>query len=69
MIWMILKYIEEYNPNSKRKILIIFDDMIADMLTNKKRNLVVTEVFIRGRKLSISLVFITQSYVAMPKKY
>ena len=43
--------------------------MIADMLTNKKRNLVVTEVFITGRKLSISLVFITQSYVAMPKKY
>ena len=43
--------------------------MIADMLTNKKSNLVVTEVFIRGSKLSISLVFITQSYVAMPKKY
>ena len=54
----ILKNIEEYNPKKKRKILIAFDHMIADMLSNKKRNPVVTELFIRGRKLNISLVFI-----------
>ena len=44
------------------KILIVFDDMITDMINNKKLNSVVTELFIRGRKLNISLVFITQSY-------
>ena len=47
--------IEAYNPNKKRKILVIFDDMIADMLSNKKLNPVVTELFIGGRKLNISL--------------
>ena len=51
----------------KKKILIVFDDMIADMLSNKKLNPVVTELFVRGRKLNISLVFITQSYFAVPK--
>ena len=61
------KKIEEGNPNKKRKILIVFDDMIADMLSNKKLNPVVTELFIRGRKLNISLVFVTQSYFALPK--
>ena len=59
----IYKNIEEYNPNKKQKILIVFDDMIADMLSNKKLNPIVTELFIRGRKLNISLVFITQSYL------
>ena len=54
----IYKKIEEYNPNRKRKILNVFDDMIGDMLSNKKLNPVVTELFIRGRKLNISLVFI-----------
>ena len=57
----IYKNNEEYNPNKKRKILIIFDDMIAVMVSNKKRNPIVTELFIRGRKLNIFLVFITQS--------
>ena len=47
--------------------MIVFDDMIADMLSNKKPNPIVTELFIRGRKLNISLVFITQSYFAVPK--
>ena len=61
------KNIKDYNPNKKRKILIVFDDMIADMLSNKKPNLMVTELFIRGRKLNISLVFITQYYFAMPR--
>ena len=49
------------------KILIVFDDMIADMIENKKLNSIVTELFIRGRKLNISLVFITQSYFEVPK--
>ena len=63
----IYKNIEEYNPNKKRKILIVFDDMTADMLSNKKLNPIITELFIRGRKLNISLVFITQSSFAVPK--
>ena len=63
---MIIENIEEYNPNNKRKISIVFDDLIADMLTNKKLNPIVTELFIRGRELNISLVFITQSYFAVP---
>ena len=57
----IYKNIEEYNPIKKQKILIVFDDMIAELLSNKKLNPIVTELFIRGRKLNISLVFITQS--------
>ena len=54
----IYKNIEEYYSNKKPKILIVFDDMIADMLSNKKLNPIVTELFIRGRKLNIYLVFI-----------
>ena len=61
------KKLENYNPNKKRKILFVFDEMIADMLSNKKLNPIVTELFIRGRKLNISLVFITQSCFAVPK--
>ena len=49
--------------------LLVFDNMIADMLSNKKLNPTVTELFIRGRKLSISLSFITKSYFAVSKKY
>ena len=63
----IYKNIEEYNPNKKQKILIVFDDTIADMLGNKKVNPIVTELFIRGRRLNISLVLIAQSYFAAPK--
>ena len=59
--------IEDYNQSKKRKILIVFDDMIADMINNKKLNSMVTELFIRGRKLNISIVFITQSYFKVPK--
>ena len=58
---------EEYNSNKKRKILIFFDDMIADMLSNKKFNLVVADLFIRDRKLNIYLLFIGQSYFTVPK--
>ena len=63
----IYKNIEEYNPNKKRELLILFDDMITDMLSNKKSNPIVTKLFIRGRKLNIYLVFITQFYFAVPK--
>ena len=63
----IYKNIKEYNLNKKRKILIVFDDMIVDMLSNKKLNLIITELFISDRKLKISLVFITQYYFAAPK--
>ena len=59
--------IKECNPNKKRKILIVFDDMIDDMSTNKKLNPIVTELFIRGRKLNISFVCITQPYFVVPK--
>ena len=59
----IYKNIEEFSPNKKRKVLIVFDDMIADMLSNKKRNPTVTQLL----KLNISLVFVTQSYFAVPK--
>ena len=61
------KNIQDYNPIKKRKILIVFDDIIADMINNNKLNPVVTELFIRGRKLDISIVFITQSYFKVPK--
>ena len=54
----IYKNIEEYNANKKQKILIVFDDMIIDMLSNKKLSPIVAELFFRGRKLNISLVFI-----------
>ena len=63
----VYKNIEDYNPGEKRKIIIVFDDMIADMINNKKLNPVVTELFIRRRKLNIYIVFITQSYFKVPK--
>ena len=63
----IYKNIEEYNPNKKRKIFIVFDDIIADMLSNKKRNPTLTEFFTRGSKVKISIAFITQSDFAVPK--
>ena len=63
----VYKDIDDYNPRKKRKILIAFDDMIADMINNNKLNPIVTELFIRGRKLNISIVFITQSYFKVPK--
>ena len=63
----IYKNIGQYNPNKKRKISIIFDDMIVDMLNNKKLNPIATELIIRGRKLNNSLVFISQFYFAVLK--
>ena len=58
--------IDDYNPSRKKK-LIVFDDMIADIMTNKKFQAIIKELFIRCRKLNISLVFITQSYFSVPK--
>ena len=56
-------YENVYNPTKKRKVLIVFDDMIVDMEANKKLIPIVTELFMRGRKLNISLVFISQFYL------
>ena len=63
----VYRNIDYYNPDKENKILIVFDGMIADMIQNKKLNSIVTELFIRGTKLNISLVFITQSYFNIPK--
>ena len=59
--------IHDYNSSTKRKILIVFDDMIADNMTNKTFQAIIKELFIRCKKLNISLVFITQSYFSVPK--
>ena len=61
------KNIDDYNPDKENKILIVFDDMIADMIHNKKLDSIVTELFIRGRKLNIFLVFLTQLYFKVSK--
>ena len=60
--------IDGYNSRGKRKILIVFDDMIADIMTNKKFQAIIKELFIRCRKLNISLVFIAQSYFSALKE-
>ena len=59
--------IDDYNSNRKRKILIVFDDMISDIMINKTFQAITKELFIRCRKLNISLVLITQSYFSAPK--
>ena len=59
--------IDEYNLTRKRKVLVVFNDIIADIMTNKKVQAVVKELFIRCKKLNISLVFIAQSYFSVPK--
>ena len=63
----VYKNIDEYNTDKERKILMVFDDVIADMINNKELNSIVTELFIRGRKSNISFVFITQSYFKVLK--
>ena len=60
--------IDDYNPKRKRNILTVFDDMIAGIMTNKIFRAIIKELFIRCRKLNISLVFITQSYFSVPKE-
>ena len=59
--------IDDYNPSRKIKILIVFDDMIADIMSNKTFQAIIKELFIRCRKVNISLVFITQSYFFVQK--
>ena len=63
----VYEYNDDYNPTTRRKILNVFDDMIADIMSNKKFQAVVKELFIRCKKLNILLVFITQSYFSVPK--
>ena len=63
----VYKNIDEYNTDEERKILVVFDDMIPDMINNKKLNSIVTELFISSRKLNISIFFITKSYFKVPK--
>ena len=63
----VYKSIKEYNIGKKRKILIVFDDMIVAIFNNKKLISAATALFIRGRKLNISVVFITKSYFKVPK--
>ena len=60
--------IDDYNPKRRRKVLIVFDDMIFDIMTNKRFKAIVKELFIRCRKLNILLVFITQSYFSVRKE-
>ena len=62
------KNIEEYNPGKRYKVSAVFDDIIADMINNKKLNPAVTELFIRDRKLNISIDFITQPYFKVSKE-
>ena len=59
--------IHDYNPSRKRKTLIVFDGMIADIMSNKKLQSIIKELVIRCRKFNISLVFITQSYFSVTK--
>ena len=63
----VYKNIDDYNPNRRRKILFVFDDMIAGIMTNKKFQAIIKELFIRCRKINIPLVFITQSSFSVPK--
>ena len=63
----IFSEIEDYNKKRKRKILIIFDDMISHVMSDKKAQQVLKDFFIRCRKLNISLCFLTQSYFSVPK--
>ena len=61
----ICKNIKEENPNKKCKILIVFDNVISDMLSNKKLNPVVTELYIKGRKLNISLYILLHNFILL----
>ena len=58
----VCKSIGKYSPSKEQKVLLVFDEMIADIISNKKRHPGITGLFFMGRKLNISLVFITESY-------
>ena len=64
----VYKNIEEYNLDKENKVLIVFDDIIADIINNKKLSSIVTELLIRSRKLNVSIVFTTHSYFKVPKE-
>ena len=59
--------INDYNPIRERKKIVVFDDMIADIMTTKQIQAIIKKLFIRYRKLDISLIFITRSYLSVPK--
>ena len=63
----IYENIENYNKKRKRKVLIVFDDMISHEMSDEKAQRVLKDLFIRCRKLNISLCFLTQSYFSVPK--
>ena len=63
----VYKNSDEYNPDKENKILIVFDDMIADMINNRRLDSIATELFLRERRLNFSTVFITQLYFKVPK--
>ena len=63
----VYKNIEEYSPGRKYNVLIVFNDMIVDLISNKKLNQVVTGLFIRDQKLNITIAFIRQTYFSVPK--
>ena len=63
----VYKNVNDYNPNRKRKILIVFDDMFANIMTNKKCQAIIKEIFIRCRKLNISILFLKQFSLSVPK--
>ena len=65
----IYEYIKEHNLNKKRKILLVFNDIIADMLNNKKHNPILNDLFISGRKLNIFLVFFSRNLSLLFQKY
>ena len=65
----IYENIDDYNPSRKRKMLIVLDDMIADIMTNKKFQAIIKELFIRCRKVNVPLVFITQPNFFVPKDF
>ena len=59
--------IDNYNPRKKGKVVLIFDYMIADVMSNKRFQAIIKELFIKCRKLNVALIFITQSYFSIPK--
>ena len=63
----VYKDIDNYNPKRDKKVLVVFDNMVADIVTNKEFQAIIKKLFVRCRKLYISLVFITQSYFSVPK--
>ena len=65
----IYENINDYNPGRKRKILIVFNDMITDIMSNNKFQAIIKELFIRCRKPNVSLLFITQSYFSVPEGF